>query len=61
MRLSGEQKPRVLLDAFASVGLAAAGVVSSPWWAEERIKKAVGPDLAHGSWFVRSAVLPPAV
>jgi hypothetical protein len=21
--------------------------------AEERIKKAVGPDLAHGSWFVR--------
>jgi hypothetical protein len=25
----------------------------------ERIKKAGGPDLAHGSWFAAGAVLPP--
>jgi len=30
-------------------------------WAAEDNKIAVGPDLAHGSWFVRKAVLPPAV
>lgn len=28
--------------------------------AGQGIKKAGGPDLAHGSWFVRMAVLPPA-
>jgi hypothetical protein len=26
---------------------------------EEGIKKALGPDLAHGSWFVPVAALPP--
>ena len=59
--LGKTRKPRVRLDVLRRrVGLAAAGVDSSPEWAEGN-KIAVGPDLAHGSWFVRKAVLPPAV
>jgi hypothetical protein len=36
-------------------------VVLDRRWAAKDNKIAVGPDLAHGSWFVRKAVLPPAV
>ena len=52
------KEPRVRLDVFDVGG-------PRGWWCfarwAEGNKIAVGPDLAHGSWFVRKAVLPPAV
>jgi hypothetical protein len=60
MNLRDGQKPRVRLDVFDVGG-------PRGWWclriarAMKDNKIAVGPDLAHGSWFVRKAVLPPAV
>ena len=48
------------LDVFDVGGPRGSGCLIARW-AEKGNKIAVGPDLAHGSWFVRKAVLPPAV
>ena len=45
----------------AVVGWASRLVVLLALPGQEGHQKSRGPDLAHGSWFVRSAVLPPAV
>ena len=55
-------EPRASLRLGRRWGLAARRCpgVRAARWGREGIKKAGGLDLAHGSWFVRWAVLPPA-
>ena len=60
MHLPDEQEAAGRLDVPDVGGLAASWCLVARWAAEDN-KIAVGPDLAHGSWFVRKAVLPPAV
>ena len=54
-------KPRVRLDVLDVGGPRGWCCRSVAQRAVSGNKIAVGPDLAHGSWFVRKAVLPPAV
>jgi hypothetical protein len=58
---SGQRKSRGSGSTSDDVGGPRGWLLLIAGWAAERNKIAVGPDLAHGSWFVRKAVLPPAV